>query len=335
MRRPLAVLAVCLSAAASACATKAPPPRASHAADEPHWQDVFETTPELLVIVRPQALRHDKIYGPLLRRAIEAARQQSRVVAATRALDTMEDAEEVVIGMRPPSPGHDTELILVERGVRADVDPEKLVDADGRALWVQGPSGSVRELERRKGEGADDASLFELPGRTWVIATGEARTRAREAFAHPVGRPPVKVDDDALAIVRIDGPSLVARVAPLQDRGGLAAVGHALRSVVLVLPPGGERSVKAALTYAQEDAAALAEVTAREAIGAVARSKRIGLDWLTSATVERPGQRVVITAPLPAQLIDGLLHASSPAPEAPRPDAPAPAPGPQTTNAGH
>lgn len=321
-----ALLAVGMAAALGAlsamagCASR-PPPVVARAAAEPHWQDMFDTIPELLVVLRPQALKRDTIVGPLLRSAIDAARRQSRVVAATRALDTIEDAEEVVVGMRPDAPDHAGELVLVERGVRADVDPEKLVDGDGHTLWAPGPSGAVRELVRAgqpggepadPGPGAtpDDASLFELPGRTWVIATGDARTRAREAFAHPLGRPPPKLDPDALAIVRIDGPSIVARIEPLQDRGGLAAVGHELRSVTLVLPPGGPGAVEARLAYGGDDAAALSAVALREAIGAVARAKPARLAWLATAEVDRTADgEVLLRAPLPPQLIEGLLQA--------------------------
>jgi hypothetical protein len=274
---------------------------------------VFDTTPELLVVVRPQALRKDKVYGPLMRRAMEVARERSRVVASTRALDAMEDAEEVIVGVRPDTPDHPGELVLVERGVRSDVDPGKLVDAEGRALWAPGPGGRVRELVRERDEhGATiAASLFELPGRTWVVVSGDARARAREAFAHPFDRPALDLDPNALAIVRIDGTSLVARVPALKDLGRLGAVGRRLGSVTLTLPPGGEGAVRAALTYQDEDAAAFAEVTLREAIDALARAKPERLAWLGSARVERPDKRVILTAPLPPHLVDALLHAGS------------------------
>jgi len=283
--------------------------------------------------VRPRALRTDKVYGPLLRRAIEVARQRSAVVAATRALETMEDADEVIVGIHAGTRESEgvADLLLVERGVRADVDPAKLVDADGRALWAAGPGGRVRELVRGRDEHGHpvDASLFELPGRTWVIVTGAARLQARAAFAHPFDRPPPDLEPEALAIVRIDGPSLVARIRALQDLGGLAAIGKHLKSLTLTLPPNASTaqgsSVRATLAYADEDAAAFAEVAMREVVAAIAhRAERAParLAWLGSATVERPDKRVVVTAPLPPQLIDALLHADSVA----LPDADLPAP---------
>lgn len=307
------LLATLMALATAACG--APPPPAPPPIDrsEPHWQDVLDATPELLVIVRPRALRRDKVYGPLLRRAIEAARQQSRVVAATRVLDALEDAGELVVALRLEAPDRAGELVLIERGVPGDVDPGALVDDDGRPVWSPGPSGRVRELVRERDDHGHplDASLFELPGRTWIIATGDARGRAREALGHPFGRPPIDPDPTALAVVRIDGPSLVSRVHALQDLGGLSAVGHHLRSVTLALPPGGEGSVMTTLVYDDEDAAALAEVATQQVLAVLKRRGSNRLSWLVPARVERPGKQLVLTSPLPPGLIDALLHAGS------------------------
>jgi hypothetical protein len=286
---------------------------------EPRWQDVFAGTPELVAIVRARAVREDRVYGPLFRRALELVREQSRAVAGVGPLDAMSDAEEIVVGVRVPaaqtSGDHDDgELVLVARGVRGDLDPAKLVDEDGRSLWALGPPGRVRELVREgdaRGQ-AISASLFELGGRTWVIAQGAARQRARDAFAHPLGRPaPIDLDPQALAVVRIDGHSLVRRVHALQETGGLAALGRQLRSVTLVVPPGAERAVRVTFTYGDEDAASAAAVLANAAIGAVARSRREGFEWIGSAHVGQAGDAVVLTAPLPAQLVEALLHAAS------------------------
>jgi hypothetical protein len=307
-------LLVALGGTTACAAGKPPPPPARAAVAEPHWQDVFDTTPELLVVVRPKALTEDRIYGALLRRAIATARERSSVVAATRFADAVEDADEVVVGLRPDTPDHAGEIMLVARGVRADIDPVKLVDSEGHGLWTPGPSGAARELvcDQDSQGHAVGASLFELPGRTWVIATGAARQRARDAFAHPLPRPPLELDPSALAIVRIDGPSFVAHVAFLQQ-GSIAAVGRRLKSVTFNLPPGGEGSVKATLSYADEDAAALAEVSIREHVDAVARlQKPEGLTWIGSAKVERPDTRVVMTAPLPPKLVDALMSAGGP-----------------------
>jgi hypothetical protein len=310
---------------------------------EPRWEDVLDTTPELLAVVYPASLRSDPVYGPLLRRVIELVRERSGVVAATRALEAMEDAEQLVFAVRPDSQDGPGEVVVVVRGVRAEIDPANLVDADGKTLWGPGPTGAVRELvsadvapstpaSRRADAPTTAASLFELPGRTWVIATGDARGRARDVFAHPIGRPAIRLetrDGPSLAFVRIDGPALVARVRALQDLGGLGAVGRRLESVTLELGGGAglpeagpDRDVRAVLTYGTEDAAAFAEVTIREVIDAIARKRPDDLAWLASATVDRPGKRIAVAAPLPARLIVALLHAGAAKLDLPAPDKP-------------
>jgi hypothetical protein len=311
VRRSALALAIAVGGVllALGCAAKtvATSPRAHHA--EPRWQDVFDDMPEVVVVVRPRALKQDKVYGPLLRRVIDLGREWSGVVSATP-LEAIEDADEVVIGMSPTKGARDSGAALaVLIGVRADLDPGALVDTGGRAVWALGPSGPVRELVRERDERGRplEASLFELPGRTWVIAGGTARARARESFAHPFDRPALDFDPQALAIARMDGPSFVARVPRLQNLGSQAAVGRRLRTLTFRLPPGKAAEVELELAYADEDAAAFAEVRVQE----MTREKVDGYGWLASASVDRAGKRVVLTVPLPPALVDALLHAGS------------------------
>jgi hypothetical protein len=317
--RPLAFAAVAGMATvayAGGCGGGAPTKaRTAQARDaEPRWEDIFDTTPELLAIVSPASLRSDKVYGPLLGRVIQLAREQSPVVAETRALDAMEDAEQIVIGMRPDAPERAGEVVIVIRGVRANVDPIGLVDAEGHALWGPGPPGAVRELVRAATSGSSEppmpASLFELAGRTWVIASGDARERARAAFAHPLGRPPMRFEGGALAVVRLDGPSVVARVRALQASGTFAAVGEKLEALTFELLPGTDKQVRATLSYTNEDGAAFSEASVREVLEAIARRKPDRFAWLSAAKLERPGKRVVVTAPLPPGLVDALMRAA-------------------------
>jgi hypothetical protein len=314
LTRAIVVAAAC-GVAHAGCASAPPAAPATIDRLEPHWQDVFDGVPELFVVVRPQRLRRDPLYGQLLNRAIEAARAQSAVVAATRALDAIDDAEEIVVGMQGVQ-GDRADLVAVALGVRADLDPAKLVDSGGRPIWQPSESGSgrVRELLRApdasSGDGAG-ASLFELPGRTWVMASGEARLRARQAFAHPMNRPMLDRGGDALAMVRIDGPSLVRRVPQLAS-GRLAAAGRHLQSVVVTLQPGQDRVLVGTLSYADEDAAALAALTLREAAAALARAKPEGLAWLGAARVDQTSTRVVVTAPVPLELAGARARAPAP-----------------------
>ncbi|HEX3772001.1 MAG TPA: hypothetical protein VHV30_14090 [Polyangiaceae bacterium] len=354
----LAGLAGAALALAPGCRAGSPPaapgaaaaptsPGASASVNEAAWQDAFVAPPEVLVVLYPGALRDDPVYGPLLRRAIALARQQSRVVARTRALEVIEDAEEVIAGWR--SGGEDgDDLVLVIRGVRADVDPATVVDSDGRPLWAPGPPGDVRELVRASDASSADsapASLFELPGRTWVIATGDARARVRSAFLRgPRVRRPVVPEpraEEALLSVRIDGPSLVRHVPALRPGGerprALGAVGRDLVDVVLEVAAGGTggtegappvdggapasptRLIEAVLSYGTADAASAAEATVAEVLEALARRKS-DLAWLpaepVSVTRPPPGARVVLTAPLPPRLMDALTHVGARAEEA-------------------
>jgi hypothetical protein len=334
---------------ALACSGRAPLPstQLSSSPAEPRWEDAFDATPNLLVVVFPSALRSDRVYGPLLRRAIALARQESRVVAETRALDAMEDADEVIVGLRTGASASVDDLVVVVRGVRADVDPAALVDAEGLPLWTAGPMGPVRELVRAdptpdsgpSGRSVHDetpASLFELPGRTWVIASGEARARARSAFFHVPDHPRrvfafEGLDAEALVTIRIDGPTLVRRIPALQPERMLGAVGARLGDVTFELSadlasseapealdggatsPERVRVIKATLSYASEDAAALADGTVHQVLDAIGRKKPEGFAWLSTERVEvarpPPGKRLVVTVPLPSRLVDALLHA--------------------------
>jgi hypothetical protein len=309
--RALAALAVLSATVLAACTTPGAPAPAPARSTELRWQTLFSPAPDLLIVLRPQAVRRDEAYGPMIRRAIELAREHSRLVAETGALQAMEDAEEVIIGAREvrvretdetgeldethepreARESRETDFVVVVRGVSADVDPANVVGETGHPLWVPGPNGpaaGVRELVRAPpaptdegggSEGAGDesskASLFELPGRTWVIATGLARARARDAFSRSAPGPRVDVDaddDGALAMVRLSGPALVARVRALRPPALLAPLGHGLSAVTVLLPrtrDRGDAEIRASFAYEDERAVAPAEATAREALNAL------------------------------------------------------------------
>jgi hypothetical protein len=302
-------------------------PRPSARPVEPHWEDLFARPPELLVVIRPRSLREDRVYGPLFRHAVRLARERSKIVAATRLADSLEDADEVVLGVTTVDTGAE-ELVLVENGVRADVDPARLVDDDGALLWGPGPSGPIRELVAERSHAAalgktggleavpEDVSLFELPGRTWVIASGAARDRARDVFVHPLGRPRPAYDDQALAFVRMDGAALVSHVNQLRG-GPFSPVGQGLVSALLSLPPGADHAVVVTLEYSNDDSAMGAESVLRDSFGALGRSGKPAYSWLGEAKVERTRRSVVARAPLPAALTDALLSASPSRADAP------------------
>lgn len=315
-----------------ACHGPAPREPAAERPDalEPEWQDALPPAPKLLVFLRPKGLRDDKVYGPMLRRALELAREQ-RVTSGALVLDAIEDAEEVIaeLGDLTPRetsvPADSLELLLVLRGTRSDIDPSRLVGPEGELLWSDGPNGVVRELvhERDRDGTPNPTSLFELPNRTWVVASGAARDRARDAFAHPTRHPEPPFALDSLATIVIDGPALVGRVSLLQGTGPLGGVGHGLRSVALELlapaPPGEAgkppseplppRQVRAVASYADAEAAAVAGGAARVMLRVVSRLKPSGLAWLGAGQVDVADSRVVVTEPVPMDLLRSVLYA--------------------------
>jgi len=300
------------------------------AASEPAWQDAIPAAPDLLVSLRPKALRADAVYGPMLRRALELAREQ-RVTSGSLVLEAIEDADEVIAELgewAPSAPAEGSgaqELLLVLRGTRGDIDPARLVGPEGDLLWSVGPSGAVRELvhERDHDGTSNPASLFELPDRTWVVASGAARDRARDAFAHPSHRPEPSFAPDAFATVRIDGASLVGRVSILHSAGPLASVGRGLRSVALDLlaPPAPapsatpsanpipRRDMRALVTYSDAQAAAVAGSAIGDMLQVVGRLKPAGLAWLEPARVDVTGSTVAVIEPIPMDLLRNFLRA--------------------------
>ncbi|MCL2447360.1 MAG: hypothetical protein FWD17_00280 [Polyangiaceae bacterium] len=339
--RALAFAGIVAGGCVAGARPKAPSPAAP---PEPSWADAFRPAPPILLAFHPRLLEADPLYGPLLRKALALARLRSPMAAAIHALDAVEDADEVVCGLRPlPGEPFDSgDLLVAIVGVRADIDPEALVDTAGHRLWSPGPPGRVRELVRTStAEGAEaeasggvsgpgervepdafEASLFELPGRAWVIASGREATRTRDTFARAEARPPVLFDEEALAQLRIDGPSLGAHVPFLRGASALAPIGRKLREVDVTLggreghPESEIPSVGAVFTYADAGAAAASRAVMRDAVAAIARKRPDGLAWLAGLVVTSAGRDaatdVVLSLPLPAELLAALRSAAEP-----------------------
>jgi hypothetical protein len=335
-------------------------PLGAGAADEPRWQDVLNPIPDVLIVLRPVALRRDDVYGPLLRRVLDLARRRRQLVTATRTIDVIESTEEMMLAVREErghhedglglapltgvtsDPGNRRDFVVVLRGVRQDLDPASLVDDDGSPLWAPGPPGRVRELVHpAAADGASETSLFELSGRTWVVASGPARARTRDTFDGVTDRdmtqapgPPdaerrgtsrgtspvvgLNLDPAALVWARLSGPTLVAHVGVLRPPALLAPVGQDLAAVTVALAPGTDAVLRATFAYKGERAAAAAEATLRQAFRAISERKlpcdcRGGCEetckyaWLGASAVARGARTVVVTAPLPKALVAALV----------------------------
>jgi len=268
----------------------------------PHWQDVFDRTPEILVALRPQAMARDKVYGALVKMLSRIVAARAPQASGTRTVEVFESCEEVIYGVRRASA---EDAVVVFRGVRADVDPARIVDDRGRALW-RDAGGAGRAHELASADEASPASIFVLPARTWVVAIGDARERARAAFVNPFDRPSPVKDDGSLLFVRFDGPSLVDGVPRLRARGGaLEPIGRHLDSLTLALRPGDEGLV-ATFAYGEEGAAAFAEATLKDLATTVGREGSEKIKWLGQARIDRQASTLVARVPLPPRLIAEL-----------------------------
>jgi hypothetical protein len=322
-QKTLSPLRLLAAAALVACSSHVATPPPASTDPEPSWEDAFELPPPVLLGFRPRSLRHDPLFGPLLDRALALARARSRVVDATRALDVLQDADEVIVGLRgDPGEASDEaggDMVAAVLGIRADVDPASLVDSSGHPLWSSGSAVRVPELVRERDENGElvGASLFELPGRAWVMASGPARLRLRDAWSRPHPHPrPLELPDADRAVVfaRVDGRFLVSRLRWLRPPAALAPVGHGLRRVELTLTPGAT-DVNARFAYGDDDSAAAAERTLDDAVAALGREGHEGterLAWLGSARVSRAAADVIsVVVPFPPRLVDVLSGRST------------------------
>lgn len=305
--RGVIAVAFALSTGALACGPGDGAPVASVKRESaPQWQDVFDGTPEIYAVVRPQAIKRDEVYGSLFKSVMQMAQARSEMRGVT-SLEALQGSEEIIIGIRKDAQGEDAALVL--RGVPANLDAAKMTDATGHSiLRLVDPRARVPEYEFIDRKSVTTGSVFVLPDRTWVGAIGDARGRARQAFAAPFGRPAPKADPQALAVVRFDaaaflsGPrfSKSAMVGPLTRK---------LRALTLALMPG-KGGVVATLQYEDEDASAWAEMHVKRVIEELAAA-RPALAWLKDAKVGHEGNGVLVRVAVPARLLEDLPRATS------------------------
>ncbi len=298
-RPVLAALALVLAVLGVSCG--APAPVAVVAPREPllRWQDLYDGTPEVMVVLHPQAILRDPVYGPLYQSALRAAVARG-APSHLSLLQAIDDAEEIlVVGRRNMQ-----DAAIVIRGARADRDPERIADATGAPLFRPASEAAVAGLRRleRTGPEAGTATLY-VTARTWILVTGAAQARARAVIAHPGRRPEPVLPGVALAAVRIDGAALVAHVPALR-KGQLEKVGDGLVALSVLLQPGREGLV-VRLDYARDDQVAWAHRKIEEAVE-VLRARGARWAFLEKARVLRNGADVTIAMPLPAQLMDAL-----------------------------
>jgi hypothetical protein len=313
-----------LALASLGCGPGAPPPdRTTRRETGPQWQDVFDGTPEVYAVFRPQAIKRDEVYGALFKTVLHMAQARTAMRGVT-SLEALEGCDEIVIGIRKDQQGEDAAMIF--RGVPASLDPTKMTDATGSAmLRLVDTKAKVPEYEWVDRQSAANGSLFILPDRTWVGTLGEARGRARQAFASPFGRPAPKADPRALASVRFDAAAFLngPRFTKSSVVGPLT---RKLRALTLALMPG-KAGLIATLQYMDEDASAIAEMHLKRVLEDILRASPPGpapnasssqepprrggsLEWLKTAQVTHDGSAVIVKVAIPARLLEDLPNAT-------------------------
>lgn len=301
-------LLVCVAALgfAPACGPKVPEPKPAKV-EGAQWQDAFDLVPEVYVVVRPQAIKRDPIYGPFWKTVLRVASARSSL-AGSYAVEVADGADEIIVGVGSSGAvGAAQDAMVVFRGVPASFDPRKMTDDRGQYVFDEGARGKVPEYVRRDKDAK--LSLFVLPDRTWVTALGAARDRARNAYAAPFGRPVPKVEERALAAVRLDAPALL--VPRLRRSPALGPLVKKLSSLTLALLPAKE-GLEASLGYEDDDAAAWGEAHAQrlaKELGS-ADGPRLGrLEFVKTARISRVGNTVRLRFDVPARLLEELPNA--------------------------
>ncbi|MDB4940647.1 MAG: hypothetical protein JWP97_181 [Labilithrix sp.] len=281
--------------------------RATRREVPPQWQDVFDGTPEIYAVIRPQAIKRDAVYGALFKSALHMAQARSEMRGVTT-LEALEGAEEIVIGVRKDPQGRE-DAALVLRGVPASLDVARMTDTSNTPVFrLVDPRARVPEFEwaDRRSDGA--GAVFVLPDRTWVGTVGDARVRARQAFVSPFGRPAPEVDPKALAVARFEAAAVLAspRLAKSSVFGPLV---RKLRALTLALMPG-KTGVQASFQYENEDASAWAEMHLKRIVEQLSGA-RPSLAWLKDAHVTHEENRVIVTVAVPPRLLEELPKASA------------------------
>jgi len=295
-------LAVATSVSLGACAEPKAPKAAPAATLEA--EHAFDPRAPIVLSLRPMGLRRDEVFGPLVTTLSRLA--AARSITGARELEAFESAEELRIAIDEISAGAldgKMSAVVVARGTRADLVPEKILDGDGKLLFKSGHA--VGPVVEHEGYAEEPLSLFVLPRRTWVFALGAAASRARSAFVEARPGPKVPFDEGALLELRIDGKNLVAHV-PKLERGDLA-IGRRLAEATLRLLPS-RGGLVLLLDYADVDAAAWAENTLVRVVNAFSRRLEGPLAWLGGTTVVREGTRVRLRAEVPAPVVEALQH---------------------------
>ncbi|MBX3231675.1 MAG: hypothetical protein KIT84_23390 [Labilithrix sp.] len=287
----LAAALALLGATACGGGEAKPPPRQESG---PSWTDIFDRTPDIYVVIRPQSLKKDSLYGSFWR-ALVAAAQARGIARGATMVEAVEGAQDIIVGV------NQSEAALVLRSVPARLDPAKVAGEDGRPLFrsVSDERKKVIEYEVDDRRVAGAGSLFVLPDRTWVGVLGGGRDRARASFASPANRPAPETSATALVSVRLGG----AFLRLFERHALLGPLTKKLTSATIELQPG-SGGVVVALAYAEAAATAYGEMQAKKIAAELAKAPDRA--WLKDAKIAYEGDVVFVRVSVPPRLLEEL-----------------------------
>lgn len=300
--RAMVAAAACVAAAAL-CGCGSPRGDASRGSIDPsqgrlaaEWEQAIDARDAWLVRARPSALERDPEHGPMFREVLSLAAARAPVRSA-RLFDAVRRSDEAVLIARG---GADVTLVL--SGVPADLAPERIATDDGAPLFAPpAPGTRIPELSAAAPEG--DASLFVVPGRTWIVAVGRARSRVREALAIGGAGTPLRRDPRALVEARAVGRSVAPLVEAARGLGLVRLLGRELVEVAFVVEERRD-GLRLVLRYGTTAAAERSELRARQLLDALATSGDRAIAWLGGGVVSRRHETVVVRVRLPADLAE-------------------------------
>lgn len=268
----------------------------------PVWQTALPQEPELYARIRVATLMRDErlrgLVEPLQRAALP--RDEARVVLAP----VIDRSEELVVAAR----GGNTVIALL--GVRADTWPDAIVDPEGQPAFHEvAHTDKIVEQQTRDG----NMSLFVLPGRTWIIASGKDRARVRRELVSARPEPP---PDDLFAIaeLRFRGADLVRQI-PQLAAGNLTDIGNHLVAMHLVIERSAGERMMVRLTYAKPADRKRSEDLLLHIKEVATKSGK--LPWFASADVVSEDRAVILTWDLTAVKASAVIGATPSAVPAP------------------
>lgn len=252
--------------------------------------------------VRPAALAHDSVYGPIMRAALHAARSQGETPAAHRVLDVVATSESAEVGLTA-----DRRAIAILEGVRGDLDPVSLGEG---VNWVaRGPIEFARDDE-------PSVCLFVPKARTWIFGMGDdSCARIRSRFQKSTMWRSKVADSSAPLLAADVSGDVLKRPALMRELPGAT-------KARIVLQPG-NGGIMLRVSFDTEDHANFAEQKANTLLTLIAKKNDrtsdptaptgpgafagLSAEWLDAVGIQREGSALELRAPLPKEFVERFV----------------------------